>query len=119
MSNNSSINDDDDEDDNFLRGIHAARIDIDYDSDDEDADERRPYDPTDASDPFSRHVVPPIPPVTITEIPPQEEGMDVDEDAMDVHKYDDVKGGKSTKRRKTNRRRRSTNRRKTNRHTRK
>ena len=93
MSNNSSTNDEDDDDDNFLRGIPTATIGSDYDSDDEDTDERRPYDPTDASDPFSRHV---------------------DEVPMDVDEYE-VNGGKSTRRRKTNRRRKSTKRRKTNR----
>ncbi len=106
MSNNSnpapSTNDEDEDDDNFLRRIPSATIGSDYDSDDEDA-----------SDPFSRHVVPPIQPVTITDRHP-------DEVDMDVNKYQgnggkSIRRRKSTKRRKTNRRRKSTKRRKTNR----
>ncbi len=111
MSNNSntntSTNDEDEDDENFLRTIPTATIGNEYDYGDDD-NQQTPYDPTDESDPFSRHVVTP------TDRHP-------DEVDMDVPKYEGNVGGKSirrrksTRRRKTNRRRKSTKRRKTSR----
>lgn len=94
MSNNT--NDEDEDEDNFLRSIHDQTLGSEYDSDDEDEDERTPYDQTNANYPFF---------IPINEVP-----MDVDE--YEVNGVNGVNGGKSTRRRKTNRRRKSTKRRK-------
>jgi len=105
MSNNSNsrttTNDEDEDDNNFLRGIPTATIGNEYDYGVDD-NQQTPYVPTDESDTFSRHVV------THTDRHP-------DEVDMDVPKYEGNVGGKSIRRRKTNRRRKSTKRRKTNR----
>ena len=103
MSNNTnpSTNDEDEDDENFLRTIPTATIGNEYDSGDDD-NQQTPYDPTDESDPFSRHVVTP---------------SDRHPDEVDMHvpKYECNVGGKSIRRRKTNRRRKSTKRRNTSR----